>query len=65
MTKEEMIAWIDNASYEALLFKWRFGQSGDPLFIDEVGQHYSEVMFKKRDALPPGKAAEISKRIGW
>jgi hypothetical protein len=65
MTKNEMIAWIDKSSYEALLLKWRFSRSGDPMFKGEVGQYYSNVMFKKRDALPLGEAANISKRIGW
>jgi hypothetical protein len=65
MTKEEMIAWIDKSNYEALLYSWRFGKSGDPMFEGDVGQHYSEVMFKKREALPLGEAVRISKLIGW
>lgn len=42
MTKQEMITWIDNASYEDLLRKWRFAPGGDPFFVDEIGK----ILFK-------------------
>ena len=58
----EMIEWIDNASYEDLLRKWRFSPAGNPLFIGAIGQHYKDVMFKKRDQCNHGS---ISKKIGW
>jgi len=60
-----MKKWIDDSSYETLLDRWRFSPSGDPIFQGEMGDYYKKVMFEKRDALPPGEAANCSKRIGW
>ena len=51
-TIEEQKKWIDNATLFQLLEKWRFAASGDPMFTGEVGDYYSEVMFKKREADP-------------
>jgi hypothetical protein len=65
MTTEQMIQWIDNASYEQLLTKWRFSPIGDPFFVGEVGEHFKNVMAKKRNELGNDEAAEASKRIGW
>lgn len=65
MNETEMIAWINNASYYDLLYKWRFAKAGDPFFVGMVGEKYTQVMIQKRDALPPGKAAEISRQIGF
>ena len=64
MTEDEMKAWIDGSTYEQLLRRWRFGKVGDPFFQGEVGEHYSKVMFEKRDADPDG-AVRASKNIGW
>lgn len=50
MTEQQMREWIDNASYEELLRKWRFAPVGDPFFQGEMGQYYSKVMAEKRDA---------------
>ena len=47
-SKEQMLEWIDNASLEELLYKWRFAEVGSPYFIGEVGEYYSKVMFAKR-----------------
>ena len=33
---DEQKRWIDNASYEELLRKWRFTPSGDPIFTVEL-----------------------------
>ncbi len=63
MTPEQK-EWIDSASYETLLRKWRFAPAEDPAFQGEVGQYYSDVMFRKRDA-DPGGAVRASKNIGW
>jgi hypothetical protein len=62
--KAEMIAWIDGASLEQLLSKWRFAPSGDPLLQGEVGEHFSKTMFAKRDADNAAWVA-ASKSIGW
>ena len=64
MTKEEMIKWINCASYHQLLEHWRFAKAGDPFFIGEVGKYYSEVMGEKR-AEKPDEAVRVSKDIGW
>jgi hypothetical protein len=64
MTNEERIEWINNASYETLLHKWRFAPSGDPFFQGEVGTYYTKVFFEKRKALG-AKASDISKKVGW
>ena len=60
----DMKAWIDRADYETLLERWRFTPVGSPWCQGEVGDYYKEVMFRKRDALKPGEAAQASKRIG-
>jgi len=66
--KEESLKlkdWIDNASYEDLLQRWRFASCGDPFFQGETGQYYSRVMAEKKDKLSNSERVEISKRIGW
>ena len=40
--------WIDNASYTALLYKWRFAPSGDPMFQGDTGDYYAKVMAEKK-----------------
>ncbi len=63
MTPEQK-AWIDSASYETLLKRWRFS-AGDEMFQGECGQYYASVIWAKRDALPPEEQVAISKHIGW
>lgn len=65
MTKEELIHWIDSASYEELLRKWRFAPAGDPFFRNEVGVYYCSVLHRKREEIGPEKHAAVSKRVGW
>jgi len=65
MTEDEMKKWIDGASYEELLRKWRFGKSGSPWFRGHVGEYFGRVMSEKKAALPPGEAATVSKRLGF
>jgi hypothetical protein len=65
MTQDEMIAWIDNASYYDLLSRWRFSAAGDPFFIEEVGNHFTKVMKEKRNELSQEECSRISKQIGW
>ena len=62
---EEMKKWIDNASYEQLLSKWRNAPSGNPFFQDEVGQYYSKVMAEKKAEVGNGEHVRASKSIGW
>ena len=59
-----MRAWIDNASYEQLLFKWRNAPAGDPWFQGAVGDYYARVMKERRNA-DPAEHVRASKSIGW
>lgn len=63
MTKEEMIAWIDKASYTELLRKWRYASVGDPFFAGEVGKYYHQVMQKKRAEVGNAEHIRASKTI--
>lgn len=65
MTIKEMKEWIDKASYEELLRKWRFEPSGTPWFQGEVAKYYEEVMGKKRLEIGDVAAIQASKNIGW
>lgn len=65
MTPEAMRDWIDHASYEQLLSKWRFAPAGDPFFKEEMGDYYSKVMAEKREAVGPDEHVRASKSIGW
>ena len=59
---ERIKQWIDAASYEELLNKWRFARIGDPMFQGETGEYYAAVMREK------GKTedhVQVSKNIGW
>ena len=49
MTPEQK-KWIDEASYEDLLRKWRFAPAGDPMFQGDTGEYYSKVMNEQRSA---------------
>jgi len=62
LTKE----WIDAASYEQLLTLWRHNPNKEiEIFQGEKGQYLADKMAEKRDALAPGYAIMISKRVGW
>ncbi|KKM61249.1 hypothetical protein LCGC14_1533690 [marine sediment metagenome] len=57
--------WIDNATYQELLRRWRNSPAGDSIFQGEAGKYYSKVMAEKRNAVGPGAAVAASKAIGW
>jgi hypothetical protein len=63
MTPEQK-AWIDGASYEDLLRKWRFAPAGDPMFVGDTGEYFKAVMARKRAENPDG-AVRASQDIGW
>jgi hypothetical protein len=63
MTPEQK-KWIDDATYETLLYKWRFARLGDPLMQGDTGDYYAKVMAQKRDA-DPADAVRASKSVGW
>ena len=64
MTKEQK-NWIDNASYEQLLSKWRFAPIGDTMFQGDTGDYYSKVMAKKKKEVGDGAHVAASKKLGW
>ena len=53
--------WIDNATYEQLLKRWRFSET-DEIFQGDSGQYYLGVMMRRRDCCD---RVAISKQIGW
>lgn len=61
----DLKAWIDGASYEQLLDKWRNAPTGSPYFQGETGEYYQEVMFRKRAEVGGAAHVAASKRIGW
>jgi hypothetical protein len=65
MTKEEMKHWIDKATYEDLLAKWRFARPGEPFFQGEIGDYYAKVMARKREEVGNEAHVRASKAIGW
>jgi hypothetical protein len=68
MTKtptDQMMRWIDQASYDELLRKLRFARLGDPYFQGAVGDHYTAVMQRRRDEIGPAAHTCASKAVGW
>lgn len=61
---EEMIKWIDKATYYDLLSRWRFAPAGDPFFTGEVGKHYEKVMRERREEVGNEEHVRISKALG-
>ena len=64
MTNEKK-KWIDNASYEQLLMKWRFESIANSHFANEDGLYYSKIMNKRKNELSSGEQVEVSNRVGW
>jgi len=56
--------WIGNASPEALLRRWRFGVSTDPIVQGEVGEYFSKAFARMRRELG-SKFPALSKKVGW
>ena len=65
MNDEELIAWINAASLEDLLRKWRFEPPPSPLFMGRVGEHYKTIMAIRRDELGPDAWTAASNKVGW
>jgi hypothetical protein len=63
MTTEQK-AWIDNATYFQLLERWRMAPIGDPMFLGDTGQYYSDTMKAKRAAVGQAEHVAASKAIG-
>jgi len=62
---DEQKKWIDNASYTALLRRWRFAPSEDGIFQGETGQYYCKVIAKRKAEVGQAAHVKASKSIGW
>jgi len=62
---EEDKSWIDNASYEELLSRWRFAPCGTKIFQGRTGDYFQQTMMRKKKEIGDDEAVRISKRIGW
>lgn len=60
-----MKKWIDAASYEELLRKWRFASAGSHWFQGEIGNYYQQTMMKKKEEIGDEAATRASKSVGW
>ena len=58
-------AWIDGASYEDLLSRWRFAPIGSEWFQGETGAYYQHVMAERRKQVGDAEHVRASKSIGW
>lgn len=65
MTNEEMKRWIDHATYEQLLAKWRFEPIGSPWFNVEVGDYIYQRMSQLRSRMSAEDHTKASKYVGW
>lgn len=65
MNNEQMKQWIDTASYEELLRKWRFAPAGDPFFTGDTGDYYAKKIAEKRAEVGDEEHVRASKSIGW
>ena len=65
MTQQEMLDWINEASYEELLRKWRFAPAGSEFFQGDIGKYYAKIMAERRKEIGNVEHARISKRLGW
>ena len=59
---EQNKLWIDGATYEQLLYKWRNAPFGDKMFQGDAGDYYSKVMFEKKRT---ADHVQASKNVGW
>lgn len=57
--------WIDEASYQALLERWRNAPVGDSIFQGATGDYYAEAMKKRRAEVGDDEHVRASKNIGW
>ncbi len=64
MTTEQQ-NWIDNASYQDLLRRWRFAPVGDLMFQGDTGKYYSKKMAERRSEVGQDEHVRVSKAIEW
>lgn len=59
---EQNKLWIDGATYEQLLYKWRNAPFGDEMFQGDACDYYSKVMSVKKLT---ADHVQASKNVGW
>lgn len=62
---DEQARWINEASLEELLRKWRFAPVGDAMLQGDSGDHFCRVMKQKRNEVSAEEWSRISKAVGW
>ena len=62
---EDHKRWIDNASYYALLKRWRFSSSEDDIFHGTSGEYYSARMMELKNKIGSNAHTMTSKQVGW
>ena len=65
MNSQQMIEWIDNASYQELSTKNKSAKVGDPFFQGKVGAYFLKMMAEKRKQACQAGHVSASKAIGW
>ena len=55
--------WIDGATYEQLLEKWRYAPVGSPYFQGDTGDYYAKIMAEKKKEVGQAEAVSASKYI--
>ncbi len=56
--------WIEAATYEQLLRRWRHASVGDQMFQGGTGDYYAKVMEEKKQRLPHNEQVNVSKNVG-
>ena len=62
---DEQKAWIDNASYEELLRRWRSSPVGDEIFQGDTGDYFGSVIDRRKQEVGHEEAVATSKGVGW
>jgi len=57
--------WIDGATYEELLRRWRFAPAGSLWFQGEIGVYYAKAMNEKGEEAGSEGRVRASKSVGW
>ncbi len=65
MAYEEMKQWVDNATYEMLLLKWRDSPFDDPFFWGEMGEYYLQTIIDKRSEVGEEEHKRVLARLSW
>lgn len=64
-TSYDKFAWIENASYEELLRRFRYTKDNSKWFKGILGRYYRKQMYYKAACLPKAQQSAISEKVGW